>query len=262
MKIALLQMNSQQSFQINCDKINEAAKKCIDQNVQALFLPECFYSMSSGLNATPYLVEENNEHYQRIQSISKQNSLALLGGSAATAHNGKVINRSYNFDQTGKDLGHYDKIHLFSCDLGDKEGKKKIVEADIYQAGSEVKMLNFNKLAIGLGICFDLRFSWQAWRYREMGANLLTYSSAFTVPTGKAHWHTLLKARAIETQCYVVACAQYGRHNDRIQTYGHSLVVDPWGNILLDAGEGEGLHICELDLSKVDEVRRKILMSI
>ena len=250
-------MTSVLDYQANCAEVERAAQSCQEQGIHALFLPECFYSMSNGLEATPHLVDgvAGDEHYERIRSLAKTYSVALLGGSAATRHNQQVVNRAYNFNDQGEDLGQYDKMHLFSCDLG---GDKKIVEADIYHPGHERKIIHYKDLAIGLGICFDLRFPTEAWAYREQGANLLTYSSAFTVPTGKAHWHALLRARAIETQCFVVACGQYGQHNDRIKTYGHSLVVDPWGEIILDAKEGAGLHTFELDLAMVNNVRKKI----
>ena len=168
------------------------------------------------------------------------------------------MNRAYNFDQQGNDLGYYDKRHLFSCDLSKDDGNKKIVEADIYTAGTKAKIIQLDKFNIGLGICFDVRYPMTGQEYRNAGVNILTYSSAFTVPTGKAHWHTLLRARAIENQCFVVACAQWGKHNEKIQTYGHSLVIDPWGDVKLDAREGTGLHFCELDLSLVERTRKKI----
>jgi len=183
--------------------------------------------------------------------------IALIGGSAATLLNGKVVNRAFNFDKAGFDLGHYDKIHLFACDLPDK----KLSEAKSYTAGADYKLVEFDSVKVGLGICFDVRFSEQALFYRNAGAHILTYPAAFTVPTGKAHWHTLLRARAIENQCFVIASAQWGYHNEKIQTYGHSLVIDPWGDILLDLAEGEGVGVVDLDLAKIDYIRHSVLMN-
>jgi predicted amidohydrolase len=227
------------------------------QGAEAFFMPEVFYSMSDGITPTPYLVAEGNEHYKEIQKLSTDFQMAQIGGSAATLLNGKVVNRAYNFDKNGKDLGHYDKINLFACDLPDK----KISEAKNYTAGSEYKMVEYNSTKIGLGICFDVRFSEQALFYRNQGAHVLTYPAAFTVPTGKAHWHTLLKARAIENQCFVIASAQYGYHNEKIQTYGHSLIIDPWGEILVDLKEGVGVGVAELDLEKINYIRHSVLMN-
>ena len=119
-------------------------------------------------------------------------------------------------------------------------------------------MVECSGIKIGLGICFDVRYPEMARQYAREGAQVLTFSSAFTIPTGRAHWHTLVKARAIENQCFVVAPAQYGRHNDRIQTYGHSLIVGPWGDVLADAQEGEKVVTAELDFSEMERVRKSV----
>ncbi|MGZ3787676.1 MAG: carbon-nitrogen hydrolase family protein [Bacteriovorax sp.] len=257
MRIAVLQLTSVLDYKTNLATIRRLLKEAKEQGAEAAFLPEVFYSMSDGATSTPYLVEVGNEHYNEIRKLATDFQMALIGGSAATLINGKVVNRAYNFDKFGADLGHYDKINLFACDLPNK----KISEANTYTAGSEYKMVELDSRKIGLGICFDMRFSELALHYRMKGAEILTYPAAFTVPTGKAHWHTLLRARAIENQCYVVAAAQWGHHNDKIQTYGHSLVVDPWGEILLDLEEGEKVGVVNLDFSKVDHIRQSVLMN-
>lgn len=258
MKVGVIQLNSKLEAQHNVDKIEELIIDGKKEGAEIFFLPECFLSMSDGTKPTPYLMAHGNEWYLKVQALAKKHAVALVGGSAATENlaSDKVLNRAYNFDQTGKDLGHYDKIHLFACDLPDK----KISEGTIYAHGNEDKLIDVNGLKIGLGICFDLRFSEMALKYRILGAQVLTFASAFTVPTGKAHWHTLLRARAIETQCFVVASAQWGFHNDRIQTYGHSLVIDPWGEILLDLQDGEKVGVVDLDLSSITRVRQSVLM--
>lgn len=260
MKIAVLQMNSKLDFKENLSFINEKASVASQAGVKALFLPECFYSMSDGKSPTPYLVDQGNEHYENIRQVAKDHSLYVVGGSAATKnHNGKkVLNRAYNFSPSGEDIGHYDKINLFSCDIKKPDGNKAIDESDIYANGNEPKIIDIDGAKVGLGICFDLRYPEMARQYVREGAQILTFSSAFTVPTGKAHWHTLCRARAIENQCFVVAAAQWGQHNDRIQTFGHSLVIDPWGDVLVDAKEGEGLHMADLDLSRIKEIRSAV----
>lgn len=257
MKIAVIQLTSVLDFQKNLEKIRGFLTEAKTKNAEAVFLPEVFYSISDGLTPSPYLVETGNEHYNQIKKLATDFDIALLGGSAATKFQGKVVNRAFNFDKAGNDLGHYDKIHLFACDLPNK----KISEAINYTAGSEYKVVEWNGIKIGLGICFDVRFSEQALFYRNQGAHILTYPAAFTVPTGKAHWHTLLRARAIENQCFVIASGQWGAHNEKIQTYGHSLVIDPWGDILLDLGEGEKIGVVDLDLSKIELIRHSVLMN-
>lgn len=257
MKIAVVQMTSLLDYKTNLATIRRLLKEAKAQGVEAAFLPEVFYSMSDGITPTPFLVKEGNEHYEQIKKLAIDFEMALIGGSAASLLDGKVVNRAYNFDKNGKDLGHYDKIKLFACDLPNK----KISEAKNYTAGSEYKMVELDSRKIGLGICFDMRFSEIGLHYRMQGAEILTYPAAFTVPTGKAHWHTLLRARAIENQCFVVAAAQWGHHNDRMQTFGHSLVIDPWGEILLDLEEGEKIGVIDLDFTKIDLVRSSVLMN-
>lgn len=257
MKIAVIQLTSVLDYKVNLETIRAQLAEAKALGAEAFFMPEVFYSMSDGVTPTTFLVEEGNEHYKNIQKLSIDFQMAQIGGSAATLKNGKIVNRAYNFDKNGVDLGHYDKINLFSCDLPNK----KINEGNNYTAGSEYKMISLGSTKVGLGICFDMRFSEMAHQYRMNGAEILTFPAAFTVPTGKAHWHTLLRARAIENQCFVVASAQWGHHNDKIQTYGHSVVIDPWGDIVLDLEEGVKVGVVELDFSKIELIRKSVIMS-
>lgn len=257
MKIAVIQLTSVLDYKVNLQTIRAFLKEAKEKGAQAAFMPEVFYSMSDGVTPTPYLVEDGNIHYQEIKKLAVDFEIALIGGSAATLLNGKIVNRAYNFDKHGNDLGHYDKINLFACDLPDK----KISEAKNYTAGKEYKIVELDSHKIGLGICFDMRFSEMGLYYRKNGAEIITYPAAFTVPTGRAHWHTLLRARAIENQCFVIAAGQWGSHNEKMQTYGHSLVVDPWGDILLDLEEGVGVGVVDLNFSKIDLIRHSVLMN-
>ncbi len=231
-------------------------KEAKKQNAMMAFLPECFYSLGNGKQKTPYLVSLENEHYQNIQKLAQDFNIYLIGGSAATLENNKVYNRTYNFSPEGSLLSQYDKRSLFSCELKDK----KIRESDIYSAGSEEILLDVLGIKIGLGICFDIRYSSLAWSYRQKGAQILTYASAFTVPTGKAHWHILNRARAIENQLFVISSAQTGLNDQGVKTFGHSLVVDPWGEVLVDAKEDEGVFCCDLDFELILKVRSQVKM--
>lgn len=260
-KIAIVQMTSALDYRENLEKLDIFLAEAKDQKAKYAFLPECFYSMSNGVEPSPFQVHKDNEHYGNIQNLAKKHEIYLIGGSAATAFKSQSKNRAYNFDPTGKDLGHYDKIHLFSCDITNAKGeRKKIDEGDIYVPGNTPSLLEVEELKVGQGICFDLRFSEMAQAYKAAGANILTYSSAFTVPTGKAHWEVLLRARAIENQCFVVASAQWGRNNDRISTYGHSMAIDPWGKVLCNAEEGEKVVCTTLDLSQIEQVQQSVIM--
>ncbi len=255
MKVGIIQLCSNIDYQVNIAKIKTFLRDAKSLGVKAVFLPECFYSLSNGIEISPYLVQNGNEHYRNIQNLAKEFEIYLLSGSAATTSDSGIVNRSYNFDPDGQDLGFYDKMHLFACDL---EGARQINESDIYASGNEPSLIKAGPLNIGQSICFDIRYPDMYRQYVLDGANVLSIPAAFTIPTGIAHWHILVRARAIENQCFVIAPAQWGNNNERISTYGHSLIVDPWGEVLVDAGEGEKLVVATLELSKMHKVRRKV----
>lgn len=258
MKVGIVQLCSKLDYKENLEKIRNLLE-VFSLNLDAIFLPECFYSMSDGTKPTPYLVEGENEHFQNIQRLAKDFNAYLLGGSAATLNeNGQVVNRVYNFDPVGKLIGTYDKIHLFSCDIFKNGIRKKIDEGDIYTSGNTPSITDLGRWKMGNSVCFDLRFPSMYQDYLMQGCNLFSASAAFTVPTGKAHWHTLVRARAIETQSFFIAAAQVGHNNDRIQTYGHSLIVNPWGEVLADAKEEETLISAILNFNQIQEVRQSV----
>lgn len=262
MKIAVIQLESKLDPEVNLATIRTFLKEAKEQKAEAVFLPEVFYSMSDGTKATPYLVEGHNQHYQNIQNLAKEFGIFLLGGSAATLVNGKIFNRNFNFAPNGTELSFYDKTHLFACDLSRDPSKKIVDEGVIYSAGNELKMLKFGEFTLGLGICFDLRFPEMFREYFNRGANVMTISAAFTVPTGKAHWHVLQRARAIENQSYVIASGQWGTHNEKMKTFGHSLIIDPWGEVLADAGEGEKIIFAELSMDRIKEIRSRLKVPV
>jgi predicted amidohydrolase len=258
MKIGVIQLQSVLDPSQNLETIGRFLKDAVKEGVKAVFLPEVFYSISDGTKPTPYLIEKNNQHYQAIQKLAIDHHLYILGGSAATAKDGKVMNRSYNFSPEGTDLGTYDKMNLFACDLSKHPSNQIIDEGKVYTPGDTPKMIQIDEFKLGLSICFDLRFPELFRAYSAQGATVLSISSAFTVPTGKAHWHTLVRARAIENQCYVIASAQWGKHNEKLSTFGHSLVVDPWGEVQADAGDGEKIIYAELSMDRIKSVRERL----
>ncbi|MDA5192354.1 carbon-nitrogen hydrolase family protein [Govanella unica] len=176
-------------------------------------------------------------------------SLPILGAS------GKFLNRSFLLDPAGAVRARYDKIHLFDVELG--EGRS-FRESDQYEGGTSAVLAETPWGPLGLSICYDVRFPQLYRAYAQAGAGLLTVPSAFTPWTGEAHWHALLRARAIECGAFVLAPAQTGDHGGGRATYGHSLVVDPWGRVLADGGAEPGVVLVELDLSAVAEARAKI----
>jgi predicted amidohydrolase len=179
-----------------------------------------------------------------------------LGSLAVLVDDGKVANRGFVIDRTGRIQARYDKIHLFDVDLPTGESWR---ESSVYRAGESAAVVNGTPVGkLGLTICYDLRFPMLFARLAEADADVISVPAAFTVPTGKAHWHTLLRARAIEAGLFVVAAAQIGHHEDGRNTYGHSLVVDPWGEVLLDMGEERGVGFADIELSRISEVRSRI----
>lgn len=258
MKVGVIQLQSVLDPKINLETINKFLQTAKAEGAVAVFLPEVFYSISDGTKPTPYLVDGHNEHYQAIQALAKNSGLYILGGSAATNLDGKVMNRSFNFDPKGNDIAFYDKMNLFACDLSKHSSNQIIDEGKVYTRGNKPQMIDVGEFKIGLSICFDLRFPELFRAYSSQGANVLSISSAFTIPTGKAHWHTLVRARAIENQSYVIASAQWGKHNEKLSTFGHSLIVDPWGEVLADAEEGEKIIFAELNMDRIKSVRERL----
>jgi len=167
----------------------------------------------------------------------------------------RLVNRGFVIDDAGEIRARYDKIHLFDVDLDTGESWR---ESSTYDAGGQAVIADTPLGALGLSVCYDLRFADLYRRLSDGGALLLSIPAAFTVPTGKAHWHVLMRARAIESAAFVIAAAQSGHHADGRDTYGHSLVIDPWGEVLLDMGEEIGLGFADIETARLDEVRRRI----
>ncbi len=259
MRISLVQITSGPDCDLNYQKIQTLATEVRDQGVSLLALPEAFACFSKQ--------EEKFERAENpacppslvfLQNLARQLNVSIAGGSifVRSAESGKVLNRSYFVNKDGLVLGHYDKIHLFDARLAGNRGT--YLESLTTLAGTTPCLVTEGNLNFGLSVCYDLRFPELYRHYFQHKADLLLIPSAFTRPTGKAHWEILLRARAIENQAFVIACNQTGDHSNGLSTYGHSLVIDPWGQVLVDSGEKEGLTIVDLDLAELQKVRQKI----
>ena len=190
-------------------------------------------------------------------SLAKELGIVVHVGSTAIAReDGKLANRALVYGPDGSRIASYDKIHMFDVDLDNGESWR---ESSAYEPGVSTSVVDTGNARIGLAICYDLRFP-QLFRAQALaGANMLTVPAAFTRQTGEAHWHVLLSARAIENGAWVVAAAQGGRHEDGRETYGHSLIVDPWGRIAAEvAGDEPGMAIAEIDIEASAAARRKV----
>ncbi|PZU10222.1 carbon-nitrogen hydrolase family protein [Sphingomonas sp.] len=177
-------------------------------------------------------------------------SLALAGGEG-----GRFVNRGFVIDDTGAIRARYDKIHLFDVDLPTGESWR---ESAAYAPGARAVAVETPWGRIGLSICYDMRFPDLYRALSDAGATILAVPAAFTVPTGRAHWHILLRARAIEAGAFVIAAAQTGRHEDGRETYGHSLAIDPWGDVLLDMGGVPEIGFVDLDMARIADVRGRV----
>jgi predicted amidohydrolase len=179
-----------------------------------------------------------------------------LGSLALKGVAGKLVNRGFVIDGQGEIRARYDKIHLFDVDLPTGESWR---ESAMYDAGARAVIVPDTPVGVlGLTICYDLRFPALFERLSEAGADVISVPAAFTVPTGRAHWQVLMRARAIEAELFIVAAAQAGHHEDGRDTYGHSLVADPWGELVMEMGGEPGLAFAEIDLDRIADVRARI----
>lgn len=258
-KIALFQSRTGVDPAANAKALVEAVDEAGRGGAEMLFTPEMSGLLDRDADRARRNVTSADEDrvLAACREAARRNAIWIhLGSLAVTAENGKFANRGFVIDSDGQIRASYDKIHLFDVDLPTGESWR---ESNVYSGGSEAVVVGGTPVGkLGLTICYDLRFPALFQSLTDAGAQLVSVPAAFTVPTGKAHWEILLRARAIEAGVFVVAAAQCGRHEDGRETYGHSLVVDPWGNVVLDMGDGVGVAFADLDLAKVDEVRGRI----
>jgi deaminated glutathione amidase len=202
------------------------------------------------------LSEHEDVMAKRFSELAKELKVYLHAGSLAVkAYDGRIANRSLVFSPEGKIVARYDKVHLFDIDLPNGESYR---ESATYTPGEHAMAVTLPFAKFGLCICYDVRFPRLANTYANAGASVLTYPAAFTVPTGEAHWHVLLRARAIETGSFVLAAAQGGVHDSSKATYGHSLAINPWGEILVEAGTEPCVITATIEPDQVTAARGRI----
>ena len=259
MRIALYQARTGIDPAANGRELVGAIEQAAAGGAAMLFTPEM-----SGLldrdrqRAQPHLrTEADDPVLAAVREAAASAGIWVHAGSLAlkAEEGGLLVNRGFVIDAGGAIRARYDKIHLFDVDLPTGESWR---ESMAYAGGERAILAETPLGRLGLSICYDLRFPDLYRALSDAGATILSVPAAFTMPTGAAHWHVLLRARAIEAGAFVVAAAQVGRHEDGRETYGHSLVVDPWGKVLLDMGEERGVGFAELDLEQVDEVRGRL----
>lgn len=274
MRIALAQMCSGIEPAANAKMLRAHIDEAASRGADILFTPEM-----TGLVDRNRHRAADNIHTEQEDPVLKQaceaaeqagiwvalGSLAIRGGAIPpdAQEDGKWVNRSFLIDPSGSVAARYDKIHLFDVDLDTGETWR---ESAAYEGGTQAVNARIMGLAmgqdvdatLGLSVCYDLRFPALYSALTNGGADILAIPAAFTVPTGAAHWEILLRARAIEAGVFVVAAAQSGTHEDGRSTYGHSMVIDPWGQVLLDMGTDTGIATCDIDLNDIAKIRRRI----
>lgn len=260
MRAAIFQMTSGIDPAANASAIAEMVARAKGEGADMLFTPEMAgYLDRDRKRADATLRREADDPVlAQVREAAARHGLWVHLGSLPLKDeraDGRWANRSFMIDAAGEIRARYDKVHLFDVDLATGESWR---ESSVYGPGEQVVAVDTPWARMGLSVCYDMRFPDLYRALTNAGATVLLMPAAFTVPTGQAHWHILLRARAIEAGCFVIAAAQTGRHEDGRETYGHSLVVDPWGDVLLDMGTEAGLALADIDLSRIEEVRGRV----
>jgi predicted amidohydrolase len=260
---ACIQTSSEREFAPNISAIGDLVRRSRDAGADLIMTPEVVGMLEPKRerHLEKATGEADNPALAAFRELALETGAWLLAGSLAIrleAGNfevGRLANRSFLIAPDGGIAARYDKIHMFDIDLPNGERYR---ESSLYRPGEESVVAALPWGVLGMTVCYDLRFPHLYRALAQAGADFIAVPSSFTVPTGRAHWHTLLRARAIETGCFVFAPAQTGEHAEGRKTYGHSLIVDPWGEVLADAGEDVGFVTARIDPARVAEVRAMV----
>ena len=257
-KVGLIAMRSGCDPQANLDAVLAAidqAKRAGADYVQTPEMTNVLESRRDRLLAN-IVSDDNDPTLATLREVARKLSIYVhIGSLAIKASPEKAVNRSFLIDRKGDIAARYDKIHMFDVDLAGGESYR---ESNTYRAGELAVVADLPWGRLGLTVCYDLRFPALYRALAEAGASFFAIPSAFTKQTGEAHWHVLLRARAIENGCYVFAAAQGGRHESGRETFGHSLIIDPWGRILAEGGTEPGVVVAEIDPAEVAAARGRI----
>lgn len=264
LRAGLIQLNSSDDPVANLPRTQGLIAQAVGQGAQLVATPEVTNVLSTSRSHQKAVLqrEEQDQTLAALRTQAEELGIWLLVGSLGLLTedaDGRFANRSFLIDPQGKIKARYDKIHMFDVQVTESETYR---ESDGYRPGETATLAETPFGTIGMTICYDMRFPHLYRQLAQAGATILTAPAAFSPVTGAAHWHSLLRARAIENGCFVIAPAQTGAHDiskgKPRSTYGHSLVVDPWGEVLLDAGEEEGAFLVDLDLSQVENTRKRV----
>jgi predicted amidohydrolase len=255
---AMIQLRTGLSPEASFNQAASLIRQAKDSGADYVLTPEMTNLMQENRKSLFALLrqEENDISLAGFRELARELQIFVhIGSLAVQASSERAANRSFLIDPSGDIVARYDKIHMFDVDLGNGETYR---ESANYQPGEVAVLSDLPWGRLGLTICYDLRFPALYRALAETGASFITIPSAFTKKTGEAHWHTLMRARAIETGCYIFAAAQGGKHENGRDTYGHSLIVDPWGTIIAEGGTEPGVVLAKIDPAKVVSVRQSI----
>lgn len=268
LEVAIAQLNSQNNLTHNLEIIANLAFNAAQRHVQVLALPEgCLYmgdveQKRALAEPIPFLKTQPTQGLglTHLSRIAREHKIWVFAGGIALQSNDSMrpFNAHVVFNSQGEIQAIYNKIHLFDVDLPDGTSHRESESSWPGELSSNTTIVSIDGWNLGLAICYDLRFPELFRKYTEAGAHVLLVPSAFTVHTGKDHWHVLLRARAIENQCYVLAPAQWGRHSAHRLTYGKSIIIDPWGDGIAQVSDGVGLAYATLDPKRILDIRTQL----
>ena len=258
LRVGLVQMRSGREAGANLEAARALVREAARDGAQYVQTPETtnMMELDRALLFEKLAAEEDDMTLAGLRAAAREEKIHLhVGSLALKVSEHRAVNRAFLIDPEGEITARYDKIHMFDVDLGNGESYR---ESNAYRPGERAVLAQVGAVPFGVTICYDLRFPALYRALAEAGAKVLTVPAAFTRPTGEAHWQVLLRARAIENGAYVLAAAQGGRHENGRETYGHSLIVDPWGRVIAEGGTDPGVILAEIDLSEVAAARARI----
>ena len=258
LKAACVQLNVGPSIHENLKTTEELIREAAGQGAKLILTPEntCFMRFPLNLRPKDAPPQEGHEVLTAIQALAKELGVWIIIGSLGVKlDDGRLANRSFVISDAGEVVNTYDKIHMFDVDISETESYR---ESKTIKPGERGVVADTGVAKVGLSICYDLRFPYLYRELAQNGANILTIPAAFTVPTGKAHWEVLLRARAIENGAFVMAAGQTGEHENGHKTWGHSMIIGPWGEILAEKADGVGIITADLNLDDVVKAHNAI----
>ena len=257
-RAACLQVSASEDMQANITAVSDLARAAVTDGADMVFTPENVSMMTWGRRSTIDKAFSEAEHpaLTAFQDLAVKHGIWVHVGSLTVLIDGpRVANRCFVLSPTGEITARYDKIHMFDVNLGEGE---RYAESTTFRPGEKAVVVDLPWGRLGLTICYDLRFPHLYRHLAQAGADIIAVPSAFTQPTGEAHWHVLQRARAIENAVYIIAPAQTGVHANDRKTYGHSVVIDPWGHVLAEAGTEPGILLADIDVAKVAKTRGQL----